>query len=104
VYEVIGDQTQGVADRWASKFNQVFRQSERPIDIFVDLRNMGKSSLYSRKAAAEIIKNDKVARIALFGANIFTRTIAKFIISASGKSEKIQFFDDKEQAIRWLKK
>jgi len=51
----------------------------------------------------EIAKNIRFEKAALFGGNVVLRTIASFIIAATGLGN-VKVFPTKEEALKWLKK
>lgn len=53
--------------------------------------------------AREIIKDIGFSKAAVFGQRIVTRTVAFFIIKAVGV-KNIRIFDDRKEALKWLKK
>ena len=55
----------------------------------------------ARKIWVEFLKHERIEKTAIFGGNVFVRTLAAFIISAAGK-EDIRFFKTKEEADAWL--
>jgi len=70
--------------------------------ILIDLHQSKGFSSSARKIWAEFLKNDKIKRAAIFGGNVFVKTIATFVVAATGK-KNVQFFDTKEGALAWIK-
>jgi len=63
------------------------------------------SSSFRKKSAGQIkglIKDPGFKRAAIFGGNIMHRTIASFIIVASGQ-KNIKIFEKEKEALKWLK-
>jgi hypothetical protein len=74
--------------------------------ILIDMTETGRPSSEARKIHAMNIKNGntKFKRAAFFGATVMNRVLANFIIKASGRSDKVRYFDTQKEAIEWLKK
>lgn len=70
--------------------------------ILIDLHQSTEFSSSARKIWAEFLKNDKIKRAAIFGGNVFIKTIATFVIAATGK-KNVRFFNTKEEARAWIK-
>ncbi|MBI3283103.1 STAS/SEC14 domain-containing protein [Candidatus Curtissbacteria bacterium] len=102
-----GDQTRESVEAVVNKNNQLvakLRQQNRPVLVLADLTQLGQSSLGSRQASAEALKNEDFDKVALFGANIFMKHVGNFIITASGQDQRAKMFNTKDEAIGWLKK
>ncbi|MBI3511199.1 MAG: STAS/SEC14 domain-containing protein [Bacteroidetes bacterium] len=61
-----------------------------------------KHNAAARKAGLEMSKQMKFDRIAMTGGNVFTRNVAKLVITATG-DKRIKFFSAREEAEVWLK-
>lgn len=72
------------------------------VAVLNDLTNAGTASSGARKTYAETMKSDKISKHAFLGMRTMTRVIVSFIMKASGV-KNTKFFDNKEDAIRWLK-
>lgn len=74
--------------------------------VLIDMTKTGRPSSEARKVHAMNIKNEneKFKKAAFFGATVMNRVLANFIIKASGRGDKVRYFNTKEEAIVWLKK
>jgi len=64
-----------------------------------------RSSIFRKRMAEkaiEVFKEPGFERAAIFGASVVTKTIASFIINASGLNN-MKIFDSREKALMWLK-
>jgi|GEM_PF-5163876 len=99
-------------DQTAEKIHAVTAETLRLIEglrsenkracILVDLSGMGKSTAASRKAASESLKLMVYDRVGIYGANIFMKFLANFVIMASGQSAKVRYFNTRAEAEAWL--
>lgn len=69
--------------------------------VLIDLKSSSEFSSAARKVWVEFLKDDRIKRTAIFGGNVFVRTLASFVIAATGK-ENIKFFLTEEEARVWL--
>lgn len=63
--------------------------------------NLGAISLEGRRSFAKRNRDSRVGKTAVLGVNRFLKIVAQFITVASGKNN-IRFFDDEENALKWL--
>ena len=69
--------------------------------VLIDLRASTEFSSAARKVWVEFLKDDRIKKTAIFGGNVFVRTLASFVIAAAGK-KNIHFFLTEEEAREWL--
>ncbi len=70
--------------------------------VLIDLRQSTQFSSEARKIWTEFLQNEKIKKTALFGGNMFVKTLATIVIAATGKKD-IRFFNTKEEALMWIK-
>jgi hypothetical protein len=70
--------------------------------VLIDLESSSNFSSAARRVWVEFLKNEKIKKTAIFGGNIFLKTLASFVIAATGK-ENIRFFSTEEGAREWLR-
>jgi len=70
--------------------------------VVIDLKQSTKFSSDARKIWVKFLQNDKIKKAAIFGGNVFVRTLASFVIAASQK-RNIKFFTTEEEAMAWLR-
>ncbi|HJZ05002.1 hypothetical protein A2634_01760 [Candidatus Amesbacteria bacterium RIFCSPHIGHO2_01_FULL_48_32] len=77
--------------------------SNRPIKILSDLTDIGKVDSNARRIASNIIQETEVNKVAIFGGNRLMRHMVNLVIKATGKTDRVRYFDAFDQAISWLK-
>lgn len=105
-YRYIGDQTSETIDRLAAQTRALCQQLKhegKPGLLLVDLTELGAQDAGARKASATELDTLPVDKVAVFGANLFMKYLAQFIIRASKRSDITQYFDTKEAATAWLR-
>lgn len=70
--------------------------------VIIDLHQSTEFSSAARKVWVGFLQNDKIKKTALFGGNLFVKTLATFVIAATGKKD-IRFFNSEEEANAWIK-
>lgn len=75
--------------------------------ILIDISGAAvfRSAPFRKKAAeqvGDIAKNIGFKRAAMFGGGLIRRTVASFVIAASG-IKNMRIFETKEEALKWLK-
>ncbi|OGD67352.1 hypothetical protein A2442_01145 [Candidatus Campbellbacteria bacterium RIFOXYC2_FULL_35_25] len=64
-------------------------------------KQSSKFSSSARKIWVRFLQNENIKRVAMFGGNVVVRTLASFVIAATGK-KNIKFFSEKDKALEWL--
>lgn len=105
VYE--GDQTSETVSLAVQKIMVIVRElqaedSSRPINMLVDLRNIGGQNLGARQTGGKVLKTLPYQKIAIFGGSKFLMAVAKLITTATGKQERIKQYSSETAAIKWL--
>lgn len=70
--------------------------------VLIDLHQSTEFSSAARKIWVEFLQNARIKKTAFFGGNVFVKTLATFVIAATGKKD-IKFFSTEEDAIAWFK-
>ncbi len=78
------------------------RDIKRPVLILDDLRELGNVPPEARRMVVELAKTLDYDRIAMVGANGVLRLGANLMFQASGKANKLKYFDSYEKAVEWL--
>lgn len=76
--------------------------AENASSVLIDLKQSTQFSSDARKIWVRFLQDPKIKKTALFGGNVFVRTLASFVIAASNK-QNIKFFTAEDEAIEWLK-
>ncbi len=69
--------------------------------ILIDIQKSTQFSAAARKIWVKFLKNPRIKKAAIFGGNVFVRTLASFVIAAAGK-KSIKFFSTRKEALTWL--
>ena len=70
--------------------------------VLVDLTNAGIPSKGATDIYTSTLSDKQIERTAFYGVAGTIKSIINFIVSASGKGDRVQFFIDKNKALRWL--
>jgi len=70
--------------------------------VLIDIEQSQEFSSAARKIWVKFLQNSKIKKTAIFGGNVFVRTLASFVIAAAGKAN-IKFFETEQQALDWLR-
>lgn len=75
--------------------------------LLIDMNDVRiiRSSQFRQKAAGQLrdmVENPGFEKAALFGGGLTRRTVASFIVAASG-IKNMKVFETKEEALKWLK-
>jgi len=70
--------------------------------VLIDIEQSQEFSSVARKIWVKFLQNSKIKKTAIFGGNVFVRTLASFVIAAAGKAN-IKFFETEQQALDWLR-
>lgn len=72
--------------------------------VLVDLTNAGIPNKGATDIYTATLSDKQIERTAIYGVASTIKSIINFIVSASGKGDRVQFFIDKNKAIEWLKR
>ncbi len=70
--------------------------------VLIDIEQSQEFSSAARKIWVKFLQNPKIKKTAIFGGNVFVRTLASFVIAAAGKAN-IKFFETEQQSLDWLR-
>ncbi len=70
--------------------------------VLIDLHQSTEFSSAARKVWVGFLQDDKIKKTALYGGNLFVKTLATFVIAATGKKD-IKFFNSEAEALAWFK-
>lgn len=74
----------------------------KPVLMLIDVTELKKISSPARQAAVNLMGNTG-DKLAVVGASLFLRSMAKLVATALGLQSKISYFDKSEDARIWLK-
>ena len=72
------------------------------VNVLIDINKAEKPSTKARRGFVEILENEKVGNVAIFGAHPVARVMASFVMGITRK-KNLCFFKSKEEALTWLK-
>jgi hypothetical protein len=93
-------------DQVKEKLIKVGKRAKILIDLSGPISENLRSSQVRKKIVAEVkrwLKGVEFDKAAIFGGDTIKRTIASFLIAASG-IKRVKIFEKKEQALKWLQK
>lgn len=96
--------TTSVDDTEAKRLDElgrVFLDRNEADHILIDIQKSSDFSSAARKRWVNFLQHPRIVKVAIFGGNIFIRTLATFVIGAS-KKKNIKFFETEEEARKWL--
>jgi len=80
---------------------RVFLDRNEADRILIDIQSSSNFSSAARKRWVHFLQNPSIVKTAIFGGNIFIRTLATFVIGAT-KKKNIKFFGAEQEAHQWL--
>ncbi len=106
IYNVIarGIQTIEIANAHKYLAEKIFENSKQPLSFFINVNECGKNSPEARKTWKYLTEHSKTKKVAVFGIHSVAKVIAYFVIGTLIKKEKIRFFDNEVNALKWIKK
>jgi hypothetical protein len=69
--------------------------------ILVDMSGVSGHDPDAREQARKSIKGEYDG-LAIFGSDLSVRMVVNWIIQVIGQGDRIKFFDDRDEAVRWL--
>ena len=69
--------------------------------VLINIQQSINFSSGARRVWVKFLQNPKTKKAAIYGGNIFVRTLASFVIAATGKTN-IKFFETEQQALDWF--
>lgn len=85
-----------------SELARIQRENGKPVLVLDDLRSMGSVPPEGRRLVVELAKTLDYDRVAMLGNNAVLRLGVNLMFQASGRADKIKYFDSPEKAIAWL--
>jgi len=75
------------------------------IKLVVDDTGTNKTDYEARRIYTEFAKKytKRLSKLAVFGANTFTKLAVRFVMSAIGRGKDLKFFDNLEDSLKWIK-
>jgi len=102
--KVFGDTTADMDKEIYEKTEKAILAIGNPytVNIIVDTFDAGKTLSKARKSFNAVLQKDRVNKVAIMGNKPFLRAMLKFHRIVSGV-DKMRIFENKDEAIAWLK-
>jgi hypothetical protein len=99
----IGDTDRQGAEKLVEEFQPFLEQvtAENPLLILWDDTRGGKASVDVRKVYAELNRDPRIGKVAIFGAKRYGRVLGEFVLKLTGR-DNVRFFDGEAEARAWL--
>jgi hypothetical protein len=78
------------------------RAENKPVRVLIDLTKSQGASPQARKIGVEGVQKNDFDKAAFFGASQFTKNLMTFLLVIMGKEDKIRYFDNEEDARKFL--
>ena len=79
------------------------RAAQESVLVLDDILAMGEVPPDARKMVVDLGKTTDYDRLAMLGKGGILRIGANLMLSATGRGDKVKYFDDRAQAVAWLK-
>lgn len=102
---VVGDQFEASVREMGEAAMRLAKRCERdrvPVLMIDNLMQIGEVPATGRKVVVEYGKKIEYNRLALLGKGHLLRLGANLLIQAIGKGDSVRYFEDEQQAMRWL--
>ncbi len=103
---VVGDQTVRSVQNMADGVERLVKEQHdngKPALVLDSLVHVGKVPSEARKIVVERGKAVDYDRLVFLGSGTALRLAANLLLQAIGKGQQVRYFDDYDNAIRWLK-
>ena len=103
---VIGDQTYASVMDMGTEVSRLLEElakQQKPGLILDDLTEMGNTDTAARQAVNQLARSLKYKKVAMVASGSpLMRYGTKLLLEAIGMGKKIQYFEDRDKAYRWL--
>lgn len=99
----IGDTDRRGAEKLVMDFAPFLEQAtvDKPLLILWDDTRGGKASSDVRKVYADLNRDPRIGKVAIFGAQRYGRVLGEFVLKLTGRNN-VRFFDNETEARAWL--
>jgi hypothetical protein len=105
--KVIGNQTSDTIIDMAHQIDELLGElnAQNKLGLVLDdVSELGKTDTAARQALRDVARQLPYDKVAMFGnVNPIMRTGTTLLLQAIGMGQKIKYFEDRDQAISWLK-
>ena len=95
--------TESEAESIFNRIEQISQNSQNTM-ILIDINKIKITTSGSRKFYVNAISTESefIKTLAFLGSGVKPRVIANFIIQGIKKKDKVRYFEDEEEAVKWL--
>jgi UDP-N-acetylmuramyl pentapeptide synthase len=79
------------------------RKAKQRALILDNLLEVGDVPVAARRRVAELVRSSKYDKLAMLGAGALLKLAANLILQATGRGKSVRYFDNRTDAIKWLK-
>jgi len=97
------DSVQDMGDK-TIKLAEELLAANRRVMVLDNLLEMGMVPAEARGRVVELIKSNEYDKLAMLGNDTLLRFGANLMLQATGKGNRVKYFEDRERCIAWLKK
>lgn len=99
----IGDTDRWGAEKLVTDFRPFLEQvtADNPWLILWDDTRGGRASADVRKVYADLNRDPRIGKVAIFGAQRYGRVLGEFVLKLTGRNN-VRFFDNEAEARTWL--
>jgi len=99
----IGDTDHQGAEKLVADFAPFLEQTpvDKPLLILWDDTRGGKASAEVRRVYAELNRDPRIGKVAIFGAQRYGRVLGEFVLKLTGR-DNVRFFNNEAEARAWL--
>ncbi len=99
----IGDTDYQGAEKLLADFMPFLEQTtvDKPLLILWDDTHGGKASSDARKVYADLNRDPRIGKVAIFGAQRYGRVLGEFVLKLTGR-DNVRFFNNEAEARAWL--
>lgn len=101
-----GSMTLEMIEQNESELDQAIEKQRllnKKVLILLDISTLDGHSAEARKSGVDWIHKSQFDKYAILGGSIYLKYLANFIIQATGKSDQMKHFDNKDDAVEWLR-
>ena len=84
------------------KYAKQFQKRGEPILVLSDLSKMSKATPGGRKQGLRGITRLPYEKVAIVTKGVYHKTLANFVVLASGETKKVKVFGSRDEASSWL--
>ena len=106
IYEEYGERfSSEMVDRLAGGSDALIEQlleQGKPVRFLVDCSRVKKTDAAAYLRVKQYLATRYYDKVAIVGVRPALRIVAELVTRASGKGDKVEYFDDRESALAWL--